>query len=168
MSTLADLRRQNIAEQKSSEAPVSDALESFEAPSVREQARTDERNENAKTSDDQAPSPANPQIRNTASKEVRKQVSTSASPQARKQVSASASKEASPQASTDSSTDALTQVLRDALASKRTHSGGVKTTVEMSPELSKRAKKYCLENDVVSLRVLCLELLEGFLTEEGF
>ena len=51
---------------------------------------------------------------------------------------------------------------------KRSYSGGVKATVDMSPELSKRAKKYCLEHDVTSVRALCLELLDAFLSEEGF
>ena len=65
-------------------------------------------------------------------------------------------------------TDSLTARVKEALELKRNHQGGVKATVEMSPELSKRAKTYCLENDFSSVRVLCLELLEAFLAEEGY
>jgi hypothetical protein len=44
----------------------------------------------------------------------------------------------------------------------------VKATVDMSPELSLRAKRYCLEHGNVPVRQLFLELMTAFLDEEGY
>ena len=141
MSTLADLRRQNIAEQRGEGEPIPADAEVRTPASA--QPSTEEET---------------PEI--SASTEVRKSVSTQARKEVSKQVPASAL--------TDVAKDSLTARVKEALELKRNHQGGVKATVEMSPELSKRAKTYCLEHDFSSVRVLCLELLEAFLAEEGF
>lgn len=149
MSTLADLRRQNIAEQKGEGEPL--PADAEVRTSVLPQPSTEE-----ETSE---PS-ASTELRKYARKEVRKEGSTEARKRASKQVPTPAL--------TEVITDSLTARVKEALELKRNHQGGVKATVEMSPELSKRAKTYCLEHDHSSVRVLCLELLEAFLAEEGF
>ena len=149
MSTLADLRRQNIAEQKGEGEPLpGDA-----------QVRTSASPQSSTEEETPKPS-ASTEIRKHASTQARKEVRTGARKQALKQVS--------PQVLEGAYMGGLTEVVREALEMKRNHTGGVKATVDMSPELSKRAKKYCLEHDVSSVRVLCLELLDAFLTDEGF
>ena len=54
------------------------------------------------------------------------------------------------------------------LAQKVVHPGGVKATVDMSRELSLRAKRYCLEHGNIPVRQLFLELMTAFLVEEGY
>jgi hypothetical protein len=161
MSTLADLRRQNIAEQKGEDSPTSPASTELRT-SVSTHAST-EPSTDAIAETLEAEGVEVPPI-SSANTEIRKSAST----QARKEGSAQVRERVSKQASTGVGTQALAVQVRDALDRKRNHIGGVKATVDMSPELSKRAKKYCLEHDVSSVRVLCLELLEAFLTEEGF
>ena len=148
MSTLAELRRQNIAEQKADEAE-----QLANDPPAPVDTETEQPESSAST---EIRKPVRTQARKEASTDGRKQASTQGRKQALKQVRESVS------------TDGLAARVREALELKRNHTGGVKATVEMSPELSKRAKTYCLEQGVSSVRVLCLELLEAFLSEEGF
>ncbi|MBB6053969.1 hypothetical protein [Armatimonas rosea] len=149
MSTLADLRRQNIAEQKGEAEPLPADAEARTSALTQSSAGAEPLEESVST-----------EIRKSASTQASKDVRTGARKQAPKQVRA--------QALEGAPTGGLTEVVREALEMKRNHPGGVKATVDMSPELSKRAKKYCLEHDVSSVRVLCLELLDAFLTDEGF
>jgi hypothetical protein len=155
MSTLADLRRQNMSEQKGEESPVlADAeVRTSALPQVREEKELEKPNISVST-----------EIRKPARTQARKEGSTGG----RKQASTQVSTEALTPVPKDVSADALLERVREAIEQKRNHRGGVKATVDMSPELSKRAKTYCLESDVSSVRVLCLELLDAFLTEEGF
>ncbi len=149
MSTLADLRRQNIAEQKGEGEPA--PADAEVRTSVSTQADTE--------LDESKPS-VNAEVRKHGSAQARKEGSTGARTRVSKQALAPVL--------TEAPKDSLTARVKEALEQKRSHQGGVKATVEMSPELSKRAKTYCLEHDLSSVRVLCLELLESFLTEEGF
>ena len=149
MSTLADLRRQNIAEQKGEGEPIPAGAEV--RTSAPEQPSTEE----------ETPEPS-------ADAELRKSASTQGSKEVSKQARKRVSKHVPTPALTEVTADSLTARVKEALELKRNHQGGVKATVEMSPELSKRAKTYCLEHDLSSVRVLCLELLEAFLAEEGF
>ena len=149
MSTLADLRRQNIAEQKGEGEPL--PADAYVRTSALPQPSTEEETHE-------------PSVSTELRKPVRTQVRKEGSAEARKRVS----KQALTPVLTEAITDSLTARVREALEQKRNHQGGVKATVEMSPELSKRAKTYCLEHDLSSVRVLCLELLEAFLAEEGF
>ena len=153
MSTLADLRRQNIAEQKGEEPPVSADAEARTSALPQADTETKEPEPSVST-----------EIRKSVSPQARKEGSTDG----RKRVSTQASKGVREQARTDVSAGALAAHVKEALERKKTYPGGVKATVDMSPELSKRAKMYCLEHDVSSVRVLCLELLDAFLAEEGF
>ena len=58
--------------------------------------------------------------------------------------------------------------IRGSLNHKVLYPSGVKTTVDMSPALFHRAKKYCLDHGNVTLRQLFLDLLTEFLAEEGY
>lgn len=58
--------------------------------------------------------------------------------------------------------------VRGALNHKVLYPSGVKTTVDMSPAVFHRAKKYCLDHGNVTLRQLFLDLLTEYLAEEGY
>ena len=64
--------------------------------------------------------------------------------------------------------DPLVARMRTAVLRKRLIPAGVKTTVDMSPELFWRAKKYCHDHSNSTLRQLMLEILTQFLDEEGY
>lgn len=69
--------------------------------------------------------------------------------------------------STEAGTDFLERV-RAAISQRTTHASGVKATVEMPPDLSLRAKRYCLDHGNVPVRQVFLELMIAFLEEEGY
>ena len=54
------------------------------------------------------------------------------------------------------------------LTHKTLHPNGAKVTVDMSPALFHRAKRYCLDHGNVTLRQLFLDLMTAFLDEEGY
>ena len=58
--------------------------------------------------------------------------------------------------------------VHEALAHKTLHPNGAKATVDMSPALFHRAKRYCLDHGNVTLRQLFLDLMTAFLDEEGY
>ena len=58
--------------------------------------------------------------------------------------------------------------VHDSLAHKMLHPTGAKATVDMSPALFHRAKRYCLDHGNVTLRQLFLDLMTAFLDEEGY
>ena len=58
--------------------------------------------------------------------------------------------------------------VRTSLNHKILYPSGVKTTVDMSPALFHRAKKYCLDHGNVTIRQLFLDLITEFLAEEGY
>jgi hypothetical protein len=106
-----------------------------------------------------------------ASTEAREEASTPAREQVSAEVSARASTEGSKRASAPvlpSASGELSAAVRDALTLRRLHSGGTKASVDMSPELSLRLKRYCLDHGNVSSRQVMLELLIAFLDREGY
>jgi len=58
--------------------------------------------------------------------------------------------------------------VREMLTHKVLHPTGAKATVDMSPKLFHRAKRYCLDHGNVTLRQLFLDLMTAFLDEEGY
>lgn len=58
--------------------------------------------------------------------------------------------------------------IRQALSHKMLHPTGSKATVDMSPALFHRAKRYCMEHGNVTLRQVFLDLLTAYLEEEGY
>ena len=65
-------------------------------------------------------------------------------------------------------TEILLARVREALAQKTIHPTGAKATIDMSPALFHRAKRYCLDHNNITLRQLALDLLSAFLDEEGY
>ena len=63
---------------------------------------------------------------------------------------------------------ALIARVQGMLAQKTLHPNGAKATVDMSPALFHRAKRYCLDHGNVTLRQLFLDLMTAFLDEEGY
>ena len=63
---------------------------------------------------------------------------------------------------------ALIARVHESLAHKTMHPTGAKATVDMSPALFHRAKRYCLDHGNVTLRQLFLDLMTAFLDEEGY
>ncbi len=63
---------------------------------------------------------------------------------------------------------ALIARVRASLAHKVLHPTGAKATVDMSPALFHRSKRYCLDHGNVTLRQLFLDLMTAFLDEEGY
>jgi len=63
---------------------------------------------------------------------------------------------------------ALIARVHESLAHTMMHPTGAKATVDMSPALFHRAKRYCLDHGNVTLRQLFLDLMTAFLDEEGY
>ncbi len=63
---------------------------------------------------------------------------------------------------------ALIARVHETLSHKMMHPTGAKATVDMSPALFHRAKRYCLDHGNVTLRQLFLDLMTAFLDEEGY
>ena len=63
---------------------------------------------------------------------------------------------------------ALIARVHQTLAHRTMHPTGAKATVDMSPALFHRAKRYCLDHGNVTLRQLFLDLMTAFLEEEGY
>ena len=63
---------------------------------------------------------------------------------------------------------ALIARVRASLSHKVLHPTGAKATVDMSPALFHRSKRYCLDHGNVTLRQLFLDLMTAFLDEEGY
>lgn len=59
-------------------------------------------------------------------------------------------------------------VVDAALASREPLEGGVKATVDMSPELSSRAKRYLADHRGQSTRQVLIALFDAFLAEKGY
>ncbi len=58
--------------------------------------------------------------------------------------------------------------VRAGLTRKIIHPTGAKATVDMSPALFHRAKRYCLDHGNITLRQVFLDLMTAFLEEEGY
>ena len=101
-----------------------------------------------------------PQVRTSVSTDASKDVSTDAPLPVRK----APRRELRPEAGVDSFLEAVSA----AIASREPLVGGVKTTVDMSPDLSKRAKRYLADHRGQSTRQLLLALFEAFLSAKGY
>lgn len=137
----------------------------------------DLRDEERPTTD--TPSPVNTDLRESVLTEVRTGGSTDSSTQVLKDglkeaissASKPARKGAREQGSKSVSTDARIDfigVVDTALASREPLGGGVKATVDMSPELSSRAKRYLADHRGQSTRQVLIALFDAFLAEKGY
>lgn len=143
MTTLAELREQSLKEQKA------DAENHSVDAEVRKSASTDLR----KRVRTEVLAEGSTEVRADSSAEARADLPKHAPKQVRK--------ESEPKG------EFLDRV-REGIAQKKVHPGGVKATVDMAPELSLRAKRYCLDHGNVPVRQVFLELLSAFLEEEGY
>jgi len=62
----------------------------------------------------------------------------------------------------------LVAFVEERLTSREPLVGGVKATVDMSPELSSRAKRYLADHRGQSTRQILIELFDAFLTVKGY
>ena len=99
-------------------------------------------------------------VRTYGSTDASKDSSTDAPPPIRK----ATRKEVRPEAGTNSFLEAVSA----AIASREPLVGGVKATVDMSPDLSKRAKRYLADHRGQSTRQLLLALFDAFLSAKGY
>ena len=142
MSTLTELQQVNLAKMASRDAP--------------------------------APAPADTELRKSVDTEDRKPVSTDAREDARPEASAEATTDASPsvrkpvRSPVRKEMGGLSAAVDAALASREPLTGGVKATVDMSPELSSRAKRYLADHRGQSTRQVLIALFDAFLTEKGY
>ena len=106
----------------------------------------------------------------SASEEGRAEGSTEARPQARKAVRKAGSKAASTYGSKDDGADTadFLDAVDLALASREPLIGGVKATVDMSPDLSTRAKRYLADHRGQNTRQVLIALFDAFLTAKGY
>ena len=161
MTTLADLRKENLKQMNRTEEGA--------PPSPPEGLRASETTET--TPPLTAPSSSVvTEDRTSVTTEGRKDGST----QVRTRVRKSANTAVRTEPSTDegvagtAAADSLLEAVREALAKKTVHPVGVKTTVEMPAELSQRAKRYSLDHGNVPVRQVFLELMITFLEKEGY
>jgi hypothetical protein len=123
VSTLDELRKRNIAEQKEDTAPVDTG--------------------------------------------TRKPVSTDGREDGHTAVRTGGSADGSTDGRQDVRADLRTRI-RERLSAKAAMTTGVKATIDMTPELSKRVKRYGLDHPGGTLRQMCIVFLEEFLNEEGY
>ena len=64
--------------------------------------------------------------------------------------------------------EGLVAFVEGRLASREPLIGGVKATVDMSPDLSSRAKRYLADHRGQSTRQILIELFDAFLTVKGY
>ncbi len=111
------------------------------------------------------------QARTDASTDVSTQSRTGglkeASPSASKPARKAASQQGGKSVSTDAHMDFI-GVVDATLASREPLEGGVKATVDMSPELSSRAKRYLADHRGQSTRQVLIALFDAFLAEKGY
>ena len=144
MTTLSELRQANLAEQKDQPVSVDTELRNSVSTQVRKPVRTQ------------------------ASTDVLTDASKYASTQARTDLPTEGLPQAPAEAATAGGDDPFLDRVREALARRTAHPGGVKATVEMPTDLSLRAKRYCLDHGGVPVRQVFLELMAAFLDAEGY
>jgi len=185
MTTLAELRQANLQEQKKQEdkqnghatAPAEQPESSHteapsQAPSAEAKAAIIPSHSPLGPVSQPTPAPSpkrrsNPAMTVPAIKESDKEALVEILPAISKAVVALAEQAAVNEGEPEKSAAFLNRV-RSSLNHKILYPSGVKTTVDMSPALFHRAKKYCLDHGNVTLRQLFLDLMTEFLAEEGY
>lgn len=126
------------------------------------------------TAQEESAPPVSTEVRTPAltegSADAREEGTTSARPQVSKAVRKSGSKAVHTDARAGSSPSApsFLDAVDAALASRELLIGGVKATVDMSPELSTRAKRYLADHRGQNTRQVLIALFDAFLTEKGY
>ena len=147
-TTLADLQRRNVERMETA------------SPSVLTEVRTYGSADASKDLSADASKDLSADASKDLSADASKDLSADAPPPIRK----ATRKEVRPEAGTDSFLEAVSA----AIASREPLVGGVKATVDMSPDLSKRAKRYLADHRGQSTRQLLLALFDAFLSAKGY
>ena len=148
MTTLAELRLANLREQKkSAQEPEPPAAEPVSAPSTA-------------SAPPEVPGPILQTPEVTYPNKPQEDFVLS-------QYLTDADQDPPPEIESDKSARLIARV-HESLAHKVLHPTGAKATVDMSPALFHRAKRYCLDHGNVTLRQLFLDLMTAFLDEEGY
>lgn len=115
--------------------------------------------------------PVDTEARTDGSTEVRENVSPQARQDGRTAGRAQARKPARADGGTGGSADGspdLLAAVEAALQSREPLVGGVKATVDMSPDLSTRARRYLADNRGQSTRQVLIALLDAYLAAKGY
>jgi hypothetical protein len=179
MTTLAELRQANIQEQKKQEESQNGHAQDQAAPPAEQQvsstpkAHSQIQPREGRSAGQRQPMGTasgrrtNPAMAAPMVKESDKEALVEILPAISKAVVSLAAQVAVNEGEPEKSAAFLNRV-RTSLNHKILYPSGVKTTVDMSPALFHRAKKYCLDHGNVTIRQLFLDLITEFLAEEGY
>jgi hypothetical protein len=161
-TTLEELRRLTLEQQRAESASAEPSSQPAPPlPSGKSSADTGRQPAESGASPLGIADPSSPhddaQVRICGNAHLRKQASKQALAQASKQVSKQPREN-----------NRFLERVREGIARKTLHPGGIKASVDLSPELSLRVKRYCLEHGNVPVRLVFIELLTAFLEEEGY
>jgi hypothetical protein len=131
--------------------------------------------------------PALPYVREEGREEVRKGGSTALRPQGRKHSRTEGRKAGREEVREEALQAVLAESLisastadlqalrpdlrvqvRETVSEKRIYQGGVKATLDLAPDLSTRFKRYSIDHHNVTLRQMMTELLNAYLSGEGY
>jgi len=147
-TTLADLQRRNVERMETASPSVLTEVRTYGSTDASKDLSTD----------------ASKDLSTDASKDLSTDASKDLSTDAPSPIRKATRKEVRPEAGTDSFLEAVSA----AIASREPLVGGVKATVDMSPDLSKRAKRYLADHRGQSTRQLLLALFDAFLSAKGY
>jgi hypothetical protein len=154
------------------ERPARDEESSPVSTEVRAPVLTDVRKHGEQEARTDASPQASEDVREEASEDGRPSASTEGSPPARKEERPQGQKAVRQSgraaAGSVSGQAYFLDVVDAALASREPLMGGVKATVDMSPELSSRAKRYLADHRGQNTRQVIIALFDAFLTEKGY
>lgn len=136
--------------------------------SVSTEARTDGLTEGRKPVSEYASTEASPHVSTEASAEARQDVRKPARAPVLPSARRPAREEGQEGADPGVTEAGLVAFVEGRLASREPLVGGVKATVDMSPELSSRAKRYLADHRGQSTRQILIELFDAFLTVKGY
>ena len=173
---LRDLRDEERPTREEDLPPVLTEVRTPVLTDVREDAGTEGSTDVREEASKPASTHASEEGSTPARTEARPPASPQALTQARKTVRKAGSKPAGPHISKGGSVDKSGGVdaadflgaVDAALASREPLTGGVKATVDMSPELSTRAKRYLADHRGSSTRQVLIALFDAFLTAKGY
>lgn len=170
MTTLDELRKANLQEQRASVriAPevVKKADPELKAPSLNtEPVRMESVSESAAKLAADSVQPPVPMPQNGAAHSVTNGVAAIAESKAATVVIAEPPVAI---AATGQALNEYMDLLRAQITRKAVHPSGVKVTVDMSPELFWRLKRYSRDHGNPSLRQVCIEVVTAFLEQEEY
>ena len=144
--------------------PVETGLRTPVSTVARTDGLADLREEARKPASEEVSTEASPHVSTEARQDARKPARAPVLPSARRP----AREEKREDADLGVTEAGLVAFVEERLASREPLVGGVKATVDMSPELSSRAKRYLADHRGQSTRQILIELFDAFLTVKGY